>query len=545
MIRLTSYRILGIIGTVCGCWPVLAQEPAAKPKVTFDKDIRPILRKHCVSCHNPDRARGELDLSAYASVMVGGQSGKAAIAGKPDESPLYLNPSHLADPKMPPGKPKIAQRELDLIRDWIAGGLVEKAPNTAATPAPARALGGLGPAEPLRRLTPVTALAVSPSVPIAAVAGRKQVLIFDLATNTLKGALPFPEGEVHVLRFTRDGTVLIAAGGVGGQSGTVVGFEAGGSWKRLFAVGDEPDAILAADISADKTLVAFGGPGRVIKIVSIPDGKQLHVLRKATDWVLSVGFSPEGLLVAAGDRFGGLYVWETKTGKDFLTLNGHSKAVTGLAWRADSDAVASCSEDGTVRIWDMHTGNELVKWDAHAEGALDVAFHPSGLLATGGRDGHVKIWDDKATLRADLGRASDIVLKVAIRSDAKSILAGDWTGEAKGWPIAGGPAVKLPLPVAAKTQIVAAIPVPIPSVPPVVEPRPTAVAENATPTDLARKRAALKAVEDAAEKLKEEAARNPKNTALAKAYLQVCEAVLAVKAEVLAAEAASKPSNSP
>ena len=46
-------------------------------------------------------------------------------------------------------------------------------------------------------------------------------------------------------------------------------------------------------------------------------------------------------------------------------------------------------------------------------------------------------------------------------------------------------------------------------------------------SDLDRKRAALKAVEDAAEKLKEEAARNPKNAALAKAYLQLCEAALA------------------
>jgi hypothetical protein len=36
-----------------------------------------------------------------------------------------------------------------------------------------------------------------------------------------------------------------------------------------------------------------------------------------------------------------------------------------------------------------------------------------------------------------------------------------------------------------------------------------------------------------------EAARNPKNAALAKAYLQVCEAVLAIKAAVLEAEAAA------
>jgi hypothetical protein len=514
--------------------------------VTFDKDVKPIFRKHCVSCHNPERARGELDLSAYAGIMVGGMSGKVAIAGKPDESPLYLHPAHLADPKMPPGKPKIPQRELDLIRDWIAGGLAERSSASAATTTTMAPSGGLGPAAPFPRLTPVTALAVSPTAPIAAVAGRKQVLILDVAANKLRGGLPFPEGELHALRFSRDGQVLIAAGGVGGQSGTVIGFDARGSWKRLFAVGDEPDAILAADISADKKQVAFGGPGRVVKLVSVPEGKQLHVLRKPTDWVLSVGFSPEGLLVAAGDRFGGLYVWEAKSGKDFLTLRGHGKAVTGIAWRADSDAVASCSEDGTVRIWDMHAGTELVNWEAHKEGVLDVAFHPSGLLLTGGRDGHVKAWDEKASLRTDLGPAADIVLRVAITADGKVILAGDWSGEVRALSIAGGAGVKLPLPVEPKTQVVALIPVPTPSVPPASELRLTAAAaDTRAPTDLARKRATLKAVEEAAEKLKEEAARSPKNLALAKAYLQVCEAALAVKAEVLEAEAAANGHSSP
>jgi hypothetical protein len=58
--------------------------------------------------------------------------------------------------------------------------------------------------------------------------------------------------------------------------------------------------------------------------------------------------------------------------------------------------------------------------------------------------------------------------------------------------------------------------------------------------ELDRKRAALQAIESAAEKLKEEAARNPKNAALARAYLQACEAALAMKADVLEAEAAAK-----
>jgi mono/diheme cytochrome c family protein len=509
-----------------------------KPPVTFQKDVQPVFKKHCVTCHNADRPRGELDLSTYAGLMNGGVSGKVAMAGKPDDSPVYTLASHLDDPKMPPNKPKIPQRELDTIKAWIAGGLVEKATGSAsADPRPASA-GGLGPATPLIRGTAITALGVHSTHSQIALPGRRQILLFDLGGKLL-GALPFPEGEVHVLKFSHDGKVLLAGGGIGGQSGTVVGFETA-TWKRTFAVGDETDSVLAADLSPDGSKVVLGGPGRVVKVLSIPDGKPLHAFRKPTDWVTAAAFSPEGLLVAAGDRFGGLFVWEAKSGKEFFTLRGHTGAVNGLAWWADSNALASASADGTIRVWDMHTGSETAKWDAHAGGASDVCFHSTGVLATGGRDSRVKLWDPTGKPLAELGPSADQVQRVGLSSDAKAVISGDWSGAVHVWPAVGGPPATLALPIEARSTELVAISVPAPPLPvatPVKVVTPP-FAAAATSSDLARKRAALKAVEDAAEKLKEEAARNPKNAALAKAYLQLCEAALAMKAAVLEAEAA-------
>jgi hypothetical protein len=521
------------------------EKKADGAKVTFDGNVKSILAKRCAKCHSAERPRGELDLTSYGAVMLGGVSGKAVVAGKSDASPLYTMAAHLEDPKMPPNSPKIPQTELDTIRKWIDDGLIEKVGGSAApatTVAPiAKNLDGLGTAAPLARPTPVTALAASPTAPLVAVAGKKQVLLYELPANKLLGALAFPEGEVHVLRFARDGKTLLVAGGVGGQSGAVVGYTVG-SWKREFAVADPTDAVLAADISTDKTQVVFGGPSRLVKVASVPDGKVIHTFRKPTDWVLSVGFSPEGLLVAAGDRFGGLFVWETKSGKEFHTLRGHTKGVTAIAWRADSDAFVTTSGDHTVRIWDMHTGTESAKWDAHDEGATDLCFHTSGTIATAGRDGFVKVWDQKGKLTAEFGPTDDAVLKVALSPDAKTVVSGDWSGAVRVWPVAGGVSTKLTLPIDTKKPAVAVVPVPTPSLP-VATVRPAPIVAptgslSALQTELDRKRAALKAVEDATEKLKDEAARNPKNAALAKAYLQLCEAALAMKAEVIEAEAA-------
>ncbi len=523
-----------------------AESAAAQPKdsqpkaapVTFEGEAKAVLRKQCGSCHNTQRPRGDLDLTTFSGVKAGGVSGKSVISGKPDQSLLYTLSAHTEDPKMPPNSPKIPQKDLEILRNWIAGGLIEK-PDDATTAAivPKTSLGGLGTPNILPRSTPITALAASPTTPLVAVSGVKQVLVFELTGPKLLGGLPFPEGEVHTLRFSKDGTVLLAGGGVGGQSGVVVGFEVG-TWKRLFTIGDEPDAVLAADLSPDKSRVALGGSGRVVKVLSVADGKTIHTFQKPTDWVLSVAFSPEGLLVAAGDRFGGVFVWETGTGKEFYTLKGHTKGITGLAWSADSESLATASEDGTVRVWSMHTGETATKWMAHEPGVAAVAWHPSGKLATVGRDRNVQLWNPQGKALANLGETTDTALGVAFTSDAKAVVTGDWAGEASVFPIAMGESTRLSMPVSPNPPAVAIVPVPNPTFTTAAPVKPEVLRTAVTSaTDLLRKRAALKVAEEAVEKFKEEAARAPDNKVLADAYLKLCEAALAMKAEIIKAEA--------
>src|SRR5262249_15963635 len=154
------------------------------------------------------------------------------------------------------------------------------------------------------------------------------------------------------------------------------------------------------------------------------------------------------------------------------------------------------------------------KWDAHADGATDVVWHAKGELATAGRDGRVKVWDAKGKSLAELGPAADAVLRVGFTADAKTVAAADWSAAVRVWPAGCGPDIRLSLPVEEKPATGAVVPVATPAAVPVSVPaapaRPAGVLAVAS-SDLARKRAALKAVEDAAEKLKEEAARNPKN----------------------------------
>ena len=444
---------------------------------SYEKEVRPVLAKHCVSCHNADRGRGGLDLSSFAGIQAGGNSGKAVIAGKPEASLLYSLSAHLEDPIMPPGKPKIPDKDLLVLKTWITDGMPERAGSTApiVTEGPK---GGLVPATLLPRATAITALATSPRADLLAVSGHKQALVYE--AGKLKGALAFPEGEVHALRFSRDGSHLLVAGGVGGMSGKVVAFETR-TWKRAFSVGDEADTVMTVDISPDNKRVALGGPGRVVKVIDVTSGKVVHAFRKATDFVTAVRFSPDGLLLAAGDRFSGLWVWEARSGREFATLRGHAKGIPALERIAASDPLASASADGTVRLWDMHKLEESLKWTAHEGGVLALSLHASGKFATAGTDNQVKVWSKDGGIEATHGPSADEVLHVAWAADGKGLYSGDWSGELRHWPSK----TRLSLPVVSTPPSVAVVLPPEPKVP--TAPPPPANEERALAAEEARK----------------------------------------------------------
>src|SRR5215467_4924954 len=99
----------------------------AADRITYEDNLLPILRNECTTCHNPDKKKAGLDLSTYQTALAGGDSGAIAIAGDPDSSLLYKVVAHLEDPKMPKGKGKLPDKDINVFKQWIAGGLLENA----------------------------------------------------------------------------------------------------------------------------------------------------------------------------------------------------------------------------------------------------------------------------------------------------------------------------------------------------------------------------------------------------------------------------------
>ena len=435
--------------------PALAADAPAK--ANYQEHVAPIFQAKCNTCHNADKAKGGLALDNYGAAIRGGGSGKVVEPGSPDDSHLWLLVTHAEQPHMPPDSPKLPDAELDVIKRWIEGGAPETSGSAAmvkakpkfefkATTAPGGEPTGPPPlpegvsTDPVvvsAKPSAILGLAASPRGPLVAVAGQKQALIYRSDTLRLAGVYPFPEGTIHVLRFSRDGSLLLAGGGRGGQAGRVVAWDVK-TGKRVFEAGKEYDSVLAADISPDHSLVALGGPGKVVRVYGTADGDLKYEIRKHTEWITALEFSPDGVLLATGDRNNGLLVWEAATGREFHDLRGHTAAITEVSWRPDSNVLASASEDTTVRLWEMENGTQVKSWGAHGGGVTSVRFAKDGRLTTTGRDRVAKLWGPDGAAIRGFEAFPDLATRVVLSPDGGSVISGDWTGQVKAWSSADG-----------------------------------------------------------------------------------------------------------
>ena len=454
----TPVVLLGL--TLASC---LARAADPKP-VTYDDDVKPVLREHCFKCHGDDDGKSGLNMQSYATLLKGGSGGVVVEAGRPGTSVLYQALAHEGDAvPMPPKRPRIADAQVALVRVWIEQGLRESASSTSSAvkrrslefrPSVADASSGPGAMPeglpdahlPIpRRPHPVTALAASPRAPLLAVAGNERILLYQTETHALVGTLPFPEGVPFVLKFSRDGRVLLAAGGRPVQSGKAILFDVK-TGRRLAEIGDEVDSVLAADLSPDQQWLALGGPGKVVKVFATRDGHLAYKIEKHTDWITAIAFSPDGQRLASADRTGAVHLWESKAGGILLSLSEHKDSVGALSWRSDGEMLATGSEDGKLILWDAQAGWPAATLDAPhrlmpatgvygklAGGVLAVQFTADGRLLTTGRDRVVRFWDSSGQALASFESRAALPLKVAAGFDGKSLIAGDSAGELHFW----------------------------------------------------------------------------------------------------------------
>ena len=435
------------LGVLCG---MISVGGAAIESPNYNDQVLPIFRNACLNCHNSDKKKAGLDLSTYQGSLQGSENGKVLKSGDSKGSLLLQCVMQSEDPKMPPKGEKLSDSEIAVIQRWIDGQLLEATGGkvvAAVTNAVGVAVVALTRPEgkppmpvglPLEAVVhtdksnSLTALGVSPWAPLVALGGQKQIVLFHTETLEMLGVLPFPEGFPTIIRFSRNGQLLLTGGGRGGKSGGVV------IWKvetgeRIAVLGNESDQVLAADLSPDQRFVALGGPGKLVKIYATKDGRLIHSMKRHTDWVTALAYSPDGKLLASGDRSGGVILWEAESGKEHHILAGHKGGVTGLSMM--SGVLASGSEDATIKLWDVKEGKEMKSWSGHKGGVQSVSLSVEGRIVSSGRDKVVRVWDQGGKQLMGSEAFGEMALRAEMTGDR--VVGGDWSGEVRVWTMDG------------------------------------------------------------------------------------------------------------
>ena len=123
--RTGSIRRTNLVASWPWCLVVIGLVAAPMVRsADFEERIEPIFESRCIDCHGPDKQKGQFRVDRLASLLVGGDSGEAAVVPGEPEGSFLIKAIRQDEPgyEMPPKGKKLEEAEIALIEDWIREG---------------------------------------------------------------------------------------------------------------------------------------------------------------------------------------------------------------------------------------------------------------------------------------------------------------------------------------------------------------------------------------------------------------------------------------
>src|SRR5712692_4984500 len=414
--------------------PSRAQQP-----VSFYKDIKPILDRQCVGCHQGPSRQADLSLASYKDIQTGGRKG-SALAATPEKSVLISYLTGEPKPQMPFGGKPLPDDQIELFRRWIREGAKDDSP-AGAIEAPVSSGPTVYHAPPV-----ITAVAISPDGKWMAVSGYREILLREYEGG-LAARLPGLSDRIHTILFSPDGKTLAAVGGSPARFGEVQIWDLA-TRKQKHSILVSNDTLFGASFSPDGARIACGAADKSLRIFDVAAGKEIRKIDHHEDWVFGTIFGADGKRLVSVSRDKAAKLTDANTGafienvnlinptkealaaivrhpkKDWVLIGGEERVpylymmdrpramriaddstlirkfepqdgpILALAFSPDARYVAVGSAVGDVRIYDAETGKAVATCSGHRGGIYTLQFYTDiQRLISAVFDGTVRIYD--------------------------------------------------------------------------------------------------------------------------------------------------------
>src|SRR3954464_3941680 len=101
---------------------IFAAEPSAEDLRFFESAVRPLLVEQCLKCHGEKKQWSNLRLDSREAILKGGDTGPAAVPGKPEESLLIKAVRQTDGDLKMPKEGKLTERQIADLVKWVELG---------------------------------------------------------------------------------------------------------------------------------------------------------------------------------------------------------------------------------------------------------------------------------------------------------------------------------------------------------------------------------------------------------------------------------------
>lgn len=353
--------------------------------------VETLLQKYCVGCHNENDRESGLSLQTPESLKKGSENGPVLDRSNLNESVLFHVLSKDVDNTMPPhGEPQPTDDERRQLREWVLAG-ARLNPMAAGKP-------DVPEVKPFASVAPrVFSVDASRDGTKLAFGGSRLVRLTTVDGKSLWDVAV--DGKVSHVQFAETQPWLLLAEGLPGVSGTAQ-LRALDDGRLLRTFGGHTDALYAAVLNADATMLATAGYDRRILIHEVETGRILQTLEGHNGSVFALAFDPACQVLCSASADGTVKVWSVATGQRLDTLSQPQAEQYSVDVSNDGKRIYAAGADNRIRVWKLVSRDrpqinpQLVSRFAHEQSISRLSVSADGsLLASSAEDGTISIWD--------------------------------------------------------------------------------------------------------------------------------------------------------